>query len=151
MAGVHKFSEQMIEVAERLSNVADAAEGKRVARSGNGSMGWVLLPAAGAGLYALVKSDFFRRQANDVVDEAKSRASDLPNDLMKSVRRTTQKSPSRNGTTQSTRRNRTSQSTRSRNGTTRSTRSRSGSQRRRKTSTGRNTSSARKRSSARTS
>jgi hypothetical protein len=131
MAGVHKVSEQMIEVAERLSNVADAVEGKRMARRGNGLMGWVLLPAAGAGLYALVKSDFFTRQAKDVVDEAKSRASDLPNDLMKSVRQTTQKSPSRSSTTQSTR-------------------SRSGSQRRRKTSAARKIRSARKGSSART-
>jgi hypothetical protein len=98
MADIHKFSEHVIDLAERLSNVADAAEGK--GRRGGGSnvmTRWVLLPAAGAGFYALVKSEFFTRQAKGVVDEAKTRASDLPADLMKTVRQTGQKSPSRNG------------------------------------------------------
>jgi hypothetical protein len=51
----------------------------------------VLLPAAGAGLYALVRSEFFSRQAKGVVEEAKTRATELPNDLMTAVRETTQK------------------------------------------------------------
>src|ERR671936_1523212 len=86
---IHRFSDKMIEFAERLSNVADAAQGKR--RS-NGATRWVLLPAAGAGLYALAKSEFFTRQAKDVVEEAKTVAAELPSDLMNSVRQTTQKS-----------------------------------------------------------
>jgi hypothetical protein len=45
-----------------------------------------LLPAAGAGLYALAKSEFFGQQAKTIVDEAKTVASDLPNDLMNTVR-----------------------------------------------------------------
>jgi hypothetical protein len=42
---------------------------------------WLILPAAGAGLYALVTSGFFTRQAKEVLDGAKSRASELPDDL----------------------------------------------------------------------
>jgi hypothetical protein len=38
---------------------------------------WVFLPAAGAGLHTLVRSDFFTRQAKEVVDDAKAFASDL--------------------------------------------------------------------------
>jgi hypothetical protein len=119
MADIHKFSEQMIDVAERLSNVADAAAGKRMSKTTSGWSGWVVLPAAGAGLYALLRSDFVSKQARGVVDEARSLASDLPNDLMKSVRRTTQKqSPSnRRATTQnSSRQNAGTQKARGRSG-----------------------------------
>jgi hypothetical protein len=135
MADIHKFSEQMIDVAERLSNVADAAAGKSMAKRTNGWSGWVLLPAAGAGLYALVRSDFVSRQAKGVVDEAKSLASDLPNDLMKSVRRTTQQSPSS--------RSATAQKSSSRNAGTQRARSRSGARRRRQPSAARKTTAGR--------
>ena len=88
MADVHKLSEQVIDYAERAANVADAAKGKG---KGDGSGArWLILPAAGAALYAFVKSDFFSRGAKVVADEAKSRASDLPDDLMKAVRQTSQ-------------------------------------------------------------
>jgi hypothetical protein len=96
MADIHKFSEQLIEFAERLSNVADAAQGKD-RRSANGTTHWVLLPAVGAGLYAVAKSEFFARQAKGAVSEAKTRASDLPNDLMNTVRQRAKKAPSRSG------------------------------------------------------
>jgi hypothetical protein len=97
VADIQKFSERVIDFAERLADVADAAEGKGRRRgSGNGATRWVILPAAGAGLYALVRSEFLARQAKDVVKEARTRASDLSNDLMNSVRQT-QKSSSRNG------------------------------------------------------
>jgi hypothetical protein len=97
MADIHKLSEQVIDYAERTANVADAAQGKG---KGNGlGARWLILPAAGAALYALVKSDFFSRGAKVVADEAKSRASELPDDLMKAVKQTPQKqtsqSPSR--------------------------------------------------------
>ncbi len=94
MADVHKFSEQIIDLAERLADVADAAKGKGIRR---GSMGtrWLLLPAAGAGLYALATSGSFARQAKGVMDQAKTRASDLPDDLLSRVRPTTQKSSGR--------------------------------------------------------
>jgi hypothetical protein len=87
---VHGFSNRMIGFAERLSDVADAAEGK--GRRASGSTHWLVLPAVGAGLYALVRSDFFTTRARGVVDEAKTLATDLPNDLMTGVRQASQKS-----------------------------------------------------------
>jgi hypothetical protein len=96
MTDIHKLSEKVIDLAERAANVADAAQGK--GRTGSiGMTRWVMLPAAGAALYALVRTEFFTRQAKDVVDEAKTRASDLPNDLMKTVRQTPQKPAGRSG------------------------------------------------------
>ena len=93
MADIHKFSEQMIDFAERLSNVADAASGKRPA-TGRGTTRWLLLPAAGAGLYALARSELLTRQAKGAVNGAKTLASDLPNDLLNTVRQTPPKSAS---------------------------------------------------------
>jgi len=88
MADIKTLSEQVIEYAERAANVADAAKGKG---SGNGAGArWLILPAAGAALYAFVKSDLFTRGAKVVADQAKSRASELPDDLMKTVRQTSQ-------------------------------------------------------------
>jgi hypothetical protein len=86
MAGVHEFSEKVIDYATRLSDVADAAQGKR--RTGGGLMRWTLLPASGAALLALVRSDYFARQAKEAVSEAKTLASDLPDELMGVVRQT---------------------------------------------------------------
>lgn len=87
MSGIHKLSSQVIDYAERLSAVADAAQGKHSQRSR--ATRWLLLPASGAALYALVRSDSFSRQAKGVVDEAKTRASELPEDLVARVRETT--------------------------------------------------------------
>jgi hypothetical protein len=95
MASIHKLSEQMIDMAERLDNVADAAKGKRNRRRTLMSR-WFLLPAAGAGLYALATSGSFTRQAKDVVDQAKERASDLPDDLRTRINEASQRSTSRN-------------------------------------------------------
>jgi hypothetical protein len=101
MSRVHKFSEQMIDYGERLSKMADAAEGKTRQPSRIGR--WMFLPAVGAGVYALVRSEFFSRQAKEVVDEAKSRAAELPDDLMTRVHQatngTTTKSRSSRGST----------------------------------------------------
>src|SRR5829696_9642814 len=94
MAGIHQVSEQVIDLAERLEDVADAANGKGVRRGSFGTR-WLILPAAGAGLYALATSGFFSRQARDVMDQAKTRASELPDDLMRGVRQTSQKSTGR--------------------------------------------------------
>ena len=96
MGLIQDFSEHVTDYAERLSNMADAAEGKRP----RGRMTrWVFLPAAGAAVYALVRSDAFSRQAKGVVDEAKTRASELPDDLVARVRQTqgSQTSSSGNG------------------------------------------------------
>lgn len=58
MNGIHRFSARVIDYAERLSDVADAAQGKNHQRAG-ATTRWLLLPASGAALYALVKSESF--------------------------------------------------------------------------------------------
>jgi hypothetical protein len=88
MADVHKFSERVIDLAERTSAVADAAQGKR--RGGRGIRArWLFLPAAGAGLYALITNGSFARQAKSVASQAKERASDLPEELADRVQQAT--------------------------------------------------------------
>jgi hypothetical protein len=87
MADVHKLSERVIDLAERTSAVADAAQGKGVRRGI--PTRWFLLPAAGAGLYALMTNRSFTRQAKNVMNQAKERASDLPEDLVDRVQQTT--------------------------------------------------------------
>ena len=99
MNGIHKFSAQVIDYAERLSDVADAAQGKNHRQVGSAKR-WLLLPASGAALYAIVKSDSFSRQAKDVMDDAKTRAAELPEELIGLVRQTTDRSTSQNGSTQ---------------------------------------------------
>jgi hypothetical protein len=136
MVDIHKLSDQVIDFAERLSAMADAAEGKGNRRGSTGTR-WLILPAAGAGLFALVKSDFFTRQAKGVVEEAKTRASDLPDELLNQVRGTSQKS-SRNGA-QRSRQTKSAQKTSSARRTGGSAR---------KTSSARRTNSARKSSSS---
>lgn len=98
---IHKISDRMIDWAVRLENASDAAKGKAVRRRGPG-MRLLLLPVAGAGLYALATSGAFSRQAKDVMDQARTRASELPDDLMGRLRQTTQQpsetSPKSTGT-----------------------------------------------------
>jgi hypothetical protein len=96
MADIDKFSKQVIDLAERLADVADAAKGKGIRRGSIGTR-WVLLPAAGAGLYALATSDSFARRTKDAVNQAKARASDLPDDLLNRVRQASPGSPARAG------------------------------------------------------
>jgi hypothetical protein len=91
--GVHKFSEQVIDLAERLADVADAANGKGIRKGG--TTRWLILPAAGAGLYAFATSGSLTRHAKGVVNQAKARASDLPDDLLGVVRQASQTSSSR--------------------------------------------------------
>jgi hypothetical protein len=50
----------------------------------------LILPAVGAGLYALATNGAFARGAKDVVDQAKSRASELPDDLVSRIHQTSQ-------------------------------------------------------------
>ncbi len=99
MAGVQKFSAQVIDYAERLSGMADAAQGR--SQRGPKLRRWIVLPASGAALYALVRSDVVSRQAKDVIDEAKTRASELPDDLMSRVRDTADELSGDNGSRQS--------------------------------------------------
>ena len=83
MPDMNKFSEQVIDLAERFADMTDAAQGK----GNRKSMGarWLILPAAGAGLYALGASGSFTRKTKKVMSRAKARASELPNDLMNRV------------------------------------------------------------------
>ena len=86
-----------IQVGVNFANdVADAAKGKGIRKGSFGSH-WLILPAAGAGLYALATSGSFTRQAKNVMNQAKTRASELPDDLMSRVRQTSQKSASGSG------------------------------------------------------
>jgi hypothetical protein len=94
MPDINKFAEQMIDLAERLAAVSDAAKGKGIRRGSRGTR-WVLLPAAGAGIYALATNGAFAKRARSVVDGAKSRASELPEDLMNRVRQAPQTSTDR--------------------------------------------------------
>ena len=85
MRRIHRFSTRVIDYAERLSNIADAAEGKR--RKDKKSR-WFVLPAAGAAVYAVARSDFVSRRAVGVAHEARTLASELPDDLMARVQQT---------------------------------------------------------------
>jgi hypothetical protein len=96
MSAIQRFSTQVIDYAERLSGMADAAEGKH-RRHGGVVRRLVVLPASGAALYALVRSDFFSKQAKELADEAKTRASELPEDLMSRVRAATEEPSASNG------------------------------------------------------
>ncbi len=87
MADINKFSKQIIDYAERMADVADAAKGNGVRKGSTGTR-WLLLPAVGAGLYALATSGSFARRTKSVVQQAKARASDLPEDLLNRVRET---------------------------------------------------------------
>jgi hypothetical protein len=108
MADVHKLSERVIDYAERTSAVADAAQGKGVRKRRPG-MRWLLLPAAGAGLYALATNGSFTREAKKVMTGAKERASDLPEELVDRVQEATGTTKSRPASQKSsTNRSRTS-------------------------------------------
>jgi hypothetical protein len=103
VAAIQKVSEQVIDYAERVSDMADAAQGRRH-RAGAKLTRWALLPASGAALFALVRSNYVSRQTKEVIDGAKSRASELPDDLMARVRQMANsstgrgRSPQRNAT-----------------------------------------------------
>jgi hypothetical protein len=124
VANINKLSRQIIDYAERMADVADAAQGKGIRRGGI-STRWVLLPAAGAGLYALATSGSFARRTKNAVEQAAARASDLPEDLLNRVRQPT--TTSGQAASRSTSRNRSGAAK----------------------SSGRRTSSSRRRSSAR--
>ncbi|HYK06150.1 MAG TPA: hypothetical protein VEW11_00130 [Gaiellaceae bacterium] len=122
MGTIQKLSSQVIDYAERVSEMADAAQGKHHQRAGLTTR-WLLLPASGAALYALLKSDALSRPAKEVMDEAKARASELPDDLLSMVRQSTSGTSSRNGSGTSsatpTRRSSTRKSTARKTGGTR--------------------------------
>jgi hypothetical protein len=94
MADINRFSEQLVDMAERFADVVDAAQGHGN-RKGKVSARWLILPAAGAGVYALVSSGVLTKQARGMLQDAKTRASELPDDLLGRVRQTSSGSSSR--------------------------------------------------------
>jgi hypothetical protein len=117
MADIDRFSERLVDLAERFADVTDAAQG-RGNRHGGIRPRWFLLPAAAAGMYLLGASGSLRRQAGHVAKQARDRAADLPDDLMSRVHQAT-----RRPTTSSARSN--GRSTKRSTGRTRSRRRRS--------------------------
>jgi hypothetical protein len=87
MKDLDKIADQVVDLAERFADVTDAAQGRGV-RKRMGAR-WLLFPAAGVGLYALGASRSFTSQAKNVMTQAKARASDLPEELIGRVQRTT--------------------------------------------------------------
>lgn len=111
MAEVKKMSEGLIDMAERFADVVDAAQGRGARKAGTGAK-WLILPAAGAGVYALAtSSSAFARRTRKLMSQAKDRATDLPDaDLfgrVKEVTGTEQKASGSSGRTQSARRTQT--------------------------------------------
>ena len=125
MADMQKLSERMVDLAERFADVTDAAHGRDKKRKMRAR--WLVLPAAGAGLFALGTSGSFTRRAKDVVSQAKDRATDLPDaDLfgrVKEVTGTEQSTSSASGRTQSARRRQTRRTSSSQNQRRRKTKS----------------------------
>jgi hypothetical protein len=90
MADIDRFSERLVDLAERFADVTDAAQG-RGNRQGGIRPRWFLLPAAAAGVYLLGASGSLRRQAGNVAKQAKDRAAELPDDLMSRVHQATRR------------------------------------------------------------
>jgi hypothetical protein len=90
MADVNRFSEGLIDVAERFADVVDSAQGNGARKSGAG-VKWLILPAAGAAAYALATSSSgVARQTRKLMLRAKDRATDLPDaDLFGRVKEVT--------------------------------------------------------------
>lgn len=116
MADMNKFSEQVIDLAERFADITEAAQGKGN-RKGMGAR-WLIIPAAGAGLYALGASGTFKRSAKKVMSQAKERASELPEDLMNRVQQTSDTTQSRPASGRQTTRKPTTRRRQSRRKTT---------------------------------
>jgi hypothetical protein len=112
MKDIQKFSQHVIDYAERLADMADAAQGRGTRRTGHRTR-WLILPAVGAGLYAFATSS----RTKGVMDDAKAKASELPEDLFKRVRQTT--ATSSRSTSRSTSRNGSSRKTQSRRSSSR--------------------------------
>jgi hypothetical protein len=90
MADVNRFSESLIDVAERFADVVDSAQGRGARKSGLGAK-WLILPAAGAAAYGLAtSSSSVARQTRKLMLRAKDRATELPDaDLFGRVKEVT--------------------------------------------------------------
>ena len=90
MADVNRVSEGLIDMAERFADIVDAAQGRGARKAGSGAR-WLILPAAGAGAYALATSSSkLARQTRKLMSQAADRATDLPDaDLFGRVKEVT--------------------------------------------------------------
>jgi hypothetical protein len=90
MADVNRFSEGLIDAAERFADVVDSAQGHGARKAGTGAR-WLILPAAGAAIYAVAtSSSSMARQTRKLMRRAKDRATDLPDaDLFGRVKEVT--------------------------------------------------------------
>ena len=102
MADIYTFSDRVVDFGKRLADVADAVGGKGNRKTSGGAR-WLILPAAGAGLYALAANRSFTRQARSVMNQAKERASELPEELVGRVQQVTSGTDSRRKTTAASR------------------------------------------------
>ena len=81
----HKFAKQVTEVAERVADVSDAARGK--ARKRSGGLGrWLILPAAGAAVYAAAKRASAAGRSTDGVVRREGSAGTPDMDLLNRVK-----------------------------------------------------------------
>jgi hypothetical protein len=82
MADVNRFSEQLIDVAERFADTVEAIQGKG-SRQGGFAARWLVLPAAGAAVYALATStSSTARRTRGLMRQAKDRATDVPDAVL---------------------------------------------------------------------
>jgi hypothetical protein len=120
VADVNRFSEGLIDVAERLADVIDSAQGHGPRKSTGAH--WLVLPVAGAAAYALATSSSgVARQTRKLMRRAKDRATDLPDtELFSRVKEVTgsstsgQRAQSTNRRSQGQNRRRTGQTQRRR-------------------------------------
>jgi hypothetical protein len=119
MADANRFSEGLIDVAERFADIVDSAQG-RGPRKSIGAR-WLILPVAGAAAYALATSSSgMARRTRKLIGQAKDRAGDLPDaELFGRVKDVTGSSASGRRTQSTTTRKRTGQTQRRRKTTSR--------------------------------
>jgi hypothetical protein len=134
MTDMSRFSERVVDVAERFADIVDAAEGKGGRKSRTDAR-WLILPAAGAAAYALATSGSrLARETRELMRRAKDHAADLPEtDLFDRVKEVTgfeQESSSSSGA-------RTQKSTGGSQGRTRTAATKRKSQRKRATTSAR--------------
>ena len=90
MADINRFSERLIDVSERFADAVEGAQGRGPRKSGVG-VRWLILPAAGAAVYALsTSSSSLARRTRGLMRRATDRATDLPDaDLVDRVKEVT--------------------------------------------------------------